>query len=443
MPGGHVRRRSRGSSSGGGGPASVLSTSTGSQTTHNVSKRTGKKSELSYYWTRLKDYLNRSLEEDTALLVKIQQFECLPLTILARIGAFLGGEAGHIIAMGLCVFCISPRFGVVYGTMLALSLSCGNILKNIFCMPRPASPPVRALDNEHDWGMPSTHTINAITLGGLVMWTMFKINLTLNAQLYFLLGLMIWTFMVVGSRLYLGVHSIIDVKVGAVVGLALLFGFVPLSETYVEWVFNDIWAPITFGLCCAAVLYFHPQPYPTTSLYTSATILGMLYGLVVPCSIFWLTPFESIDKVSWHVTLLRFIGAAVILLSAKIIVKPIVVLLARYTLKAFMIPYYQGDVAQIEAQPSFSHVGVLEQLLEHRRRVQLAELLHTPVDHPAQDPELLKQHAANIELIFRPRNGVNLDVVTKFITYGTLGVIGICGPSLMAQYNLPFYSASA
>jgi hypothetical protein len=169
----------------------------------------------------------------------------------------------------------------------------------------------------------------------------------------------------------------------------------------------------------------------------------MLYGLVVPGSIFWLTPFESIDQVSWKVTLMRFVGAAVILLGAKIIIKPVVILLARSALKAFMVPFYEGDAAKIEAQPSFSHVGVLEQLLEHRRRLQLAELLHTPVDRPPRDPELLKLHAGNIELIFRARNGVNMDVITKFITYGMLGVIGICGPSLMAQYQLPLYTSSA
>lgn len=91
--------------------------------------------------------------------------------------------------------------------MLAVSLSCGNILKNVFCMPRPASPPVRALDDEHDWGMPSTHTINAITLGGLVLWTMFKINLTLNAQLYFLLGLTVCATLPVDTQYFLIIFS--------------------------------------------------------------------------------------------------------------------------------------------------------------------------------------------------------------------------------------------
>ncbi len=32
------------------------------------------------------------------------------------------------------------------------------------------------MDNEHDWGLPSTHTINAIALGGYVMYSVAQID---------------------------------------------------------------------------------------------------------------------------------------------------------------------------------------------------------------------------------------------------------------------------
>jgi hypothetical protein len=61
--------------------------------------------------------------------------------------------------------------------------------QNVFLLPRPQSPPVRVHDIEHDWGLPSTHALNCVALGGYGWWYVYEHRETWQISTTFLVSL--------------------------------------------------------------------------------------------------------------------------------------------------------------------------------------------------------------------------------------------------------------
>lgn len=102
------------------------------------------------------------------------------------------------------------------------------------------------------------------------------------------------------SRLYLGLHSPIDIYTGILLGLIMLAAFASFDDALDAWLLSSpycAWPPgsrayltqrihtamykAVFG--CMLVIAFHPKPYPTTSFFTSVIIL-VRHDLRDPCA---------------------------------------------------------------------------------------------------------------------------------------------------------------
>jgi len=99
-------------------------------------------------------------------------------------------------------------------------------LKNLLCLPRPPSPPVVPLHQCQDWSLPSHHAV----LSASIPWYIWfysthhystHFNHT-HLGLALFLTIALWSFCVMFSRMYLGVHSPADILCGGVVGCLLL-----------------------------------------------------------------------------------------------------------------------------------------------------------------------------------------------------------------------------
>ncbi|PAA73777.1 hypothetical protein BOX15_Mlig020185g1 [Macrostomum lignano] len=136
------------------------------------------------------------------------------------------------------------------------SMWFGQALKDLIRSPRPASPPVAKLERRYEleYGFPSTHATTAI----VVPFSLFL--LTRNRYLYstelgFLLCSM-WSVLVCLSRIYLGMHSVLDVTGGALFGVAFLAGISPLLDSMDNFQLTHPWAPVIIPLvllllCCS------------------------------------------------------------------------------------------------------------------------------------------------------------------------------------------------
>jgi len=112
---------------------------------------------------------------------------------------------------------------IVLALGLAVSAALGQALKHIFARPRPDLLPW--LTVTHGWSFPSGHTLNAVTLAGLLAWLIGR-RLGGWRRRAFAVSVGLWAVLVGLSRVYLGVHYPSDVLASlAVGGLYLLAGW--------------------------------------------------------------------------------------------------------------------------------------------------------------------------------------------------------------------------
>ena len=92
-----------------------------------------------------------------------------------------------------------------------------SVLKDLFCVPRPFSPPlVRLSTGKHgiEYGFPSTHSTTSVSMC-LFLCDLFVDSQITRAALVFLAG------SVVFGRAYTGMHSMVDIGVGSFIGWAV------------------------------------------------------------------------------------------------------------------------------------------------------------------------------------------------------------------------------
>ncbi|KAI9122244.1 hypothetical protein K1719_006933 [Acacia pycnantha] len=149
----------------------------------------------------------------------------------------------------------------------------GNCIKDVVSAPRPASPPVRRVtatkdeeDNSLEYGLPSSHTLNTVCLSGYLLHYVLTqtqiegayinvLGVALACLLVALIGL---------GRIYLGMHSLVDVLGGLLIGLGILAFWLAVYECIDSFVVSgqnvaSFWAALSFLLLFA---------YPTPELHT-------------------------------------------------------------------------------------------------------------------------------------------------------------------------------
>ncbi|KAJ7034573.1 sphingosine-1-phosphate phosphatase [Mycena alexandri] len=131
--------------------------------------------------------------------------------------------------------------------VLCLGIYFTSVLKDLFCSPRPFAPPVTrmTIGNHHlEYGMPSTHCANAISLALFLFGHIHELAFpadalaepALSLPVYAALtaGLVIYTVSIVFGRLYTAMHSFSDCTVGFTTGAVVWIAYtsfrgIPLS----------------------------------------------------------------------------------------------------------------------------------------------------------------------------------------------------------------------
>lgn len=134
---------------------------------------------------------------------------------------------------------------------------CGGLAKDLLRWPRPASPPVVQFDRAYaaEFGMPSTHAMTGASVPfGLLLFTQQRYDYSFSLALAVCL---VWCLLLCVSRLYLGMHTALDILVGLVLAWALLFLLAWVLPPAEAWLLARPWgAP----LAAALLLYAYPAP---------------------------------------------------------------------------------------------------------------------------------------------------------------------------------------
>ncbi|KAM5163523.1 sphingosine-1-phosphate phosphatase 2 isoform 3-T3 [Mantella aurantiaca] len=173
------------------------------------------------------------------------------------------------------------------GTHRQVVMYIGQASKDLLKWPRPSSPPVVKLETrvEAEYGMPSTHAIAATAISFTFLLASigrYQFPLVLG----FVAALLLSTLVSL-SRLYTGMHTVLDVICGAMI--ALLF----LAATFPTWDIVDHQL-LTNSICPVVAVttgYFLSYNYPKLDHYSTTradttVILGVGAGICVGV---WLT----------------------------------------------------------------------------------------------------------------------------------------------------------
>uniref|UniRef100_A0A8C0SAS3 Phosphatidic acid phosphatase type 2/haloperoxidase domain-containing protein n=1 Tax=Canis lupus familiaris TaxID=9615 RepID=A0A8C0SAS3_CANLF len=201
---------------------------------------------------------------------------------LFRFSAALGQEVFYITFLPFTHWNIDPFLSRRLIIVWVLVMYIGQVAKDILKWPRPLSPPVVKLEKRviAEYGMPSTHAMAATVISFTLL-----ISTRDRYQYPFVLGLLmavLFSTLVCLSRLYTGMHTVLDV-LGGIAATAVL-----LALTYPAWSLIDRLdsASPVFPVCAAVVPFLLCYHYPAPDFYSptradTTTILAAGAGVTI------------------------------------------------------------------------------------------------------------------------------------------------------------------
>ena len=247
------------------------------------------------------------------------------LDALMQFFTYLGDELLFIVLALTVFWCVDKREGYYllfvgfFGTIL------NQFLKLLYRIPRPwvkdptFQPVDSALSGATGYSFPSGHTQNVTgTLGSIARWSKRA-----GVRVLCVVVLLLTAF----SRMYLGVHTPLDVGVSLAIGVVLVFAFYPIVRKAAEKPkYMAVLLGVMVALSFAFVLYANLWAAPAQGAEAlknlregqknSYSLFGALLGFCVAY------PLERrfirfAEKAVWWVQVLKVIGGLIGLLIIK------------------------------------------------------------------------------------------------------------------------------
>ncbi|CCH61060.1 hypothetical protein TBLA_0D05680 [Henningerozyma blattae CBS 6284] len=222
--------------------------------------------------------------------------------------------------------------------VLGYSLYISGYLKDYWCLPRPRAPPLERISlseyTTKEYGAPSSHTANATAVS---LWLFLTLYLTdafsVPMKLFLVFLILAYYFTLVLGRLYCGMHGVLDLASGAIIGVITFFGrlIIKYAGPMLKIDLTDhVWYPIfsvSFGL---VLLFKHVRPIDFCPCYEdSVAFIGVVCGLEFSN---WLirykdfqTVFQLNDNHEWYFIPAKIIvGVICVLIWKYVIAKPVI-----------------------------------------------------------------------------------------------------------------------
>eukprot|EP01038_Epipyxis_sp_PR26KG_P006012 gene6012-8282_t len=164
-------------------------------------------------------------------------------------------------------------------------LMTGQLVKECLMIPRPSPTdtkyPTYKFHDPHfdtEYGFPSTHTMSGILpLAVLLSCTRIGYNVSVNSfqfSYFYLIS-------VAMSRLYLGVHSIVDICGGLLIGLFIVYGLNIWGDSFDNYILYSSTGIYAVLFSLFLYLCYYPRTKPWSANYgTSAQIYGSWFGAI-------------------------------------------------------------------------------------------------------------------------------------------------------------------
>ncbi|XP_029965329.1 sphingosine-1-phosphate phosphatase 2 [Salarias fasciatus] len=205
-----------------------------------------------------------------------------PLHFLFLFSAGLGHEIFYITCLPCIHWNLDPFLCRRLVNVWTLVMYIGQVMKDILKLPRPGSPPVVKLETRVDaeYGLPSTHAMAATAISFT-----FLLSAPSRIQFQFEVGALIaiiLSSLVCLSRLYTGMHSVLDVICGASISAALMLLTYPYWDTFDHFQLTSSASPVLALTLLLFLSYSYPElDHYSTTRGDTTTILGSCAGCSV------------------------------------------------------------------------------------------------------------------------------------------------------------------
>jgi membrane-associated phospholipid phosphatase len=223
----------------------------------------------------------------------IQTFRTKQLDLVMQVFSFCAEEEFYLLILPLLFWNGYYELARRLTFVVVTGLFVGNIIKDVYELPRPSSPPVwRPSNQEHldstalqDFGFPSTHAMNAVSNSVLAAWFFWDPSREINSahNLALICGVVIWITALSFSRMYLGAHTGTDVRGGLGLGVLVIASYLHFHLSIDAALSNMTPSGLFLSVLVLAVvgLLLCPQPRPPTPTFNqNALLMGLFWGLV-------------------------------------------------------------------------------------------------------------------------------------------------------------------
>ncbi|KAF7219360.1 sphingosine-1-phosphate phosphatase 2 isoform X1 [Nothobranchius furzeri] len=205
-----------------------------------------------------------------------------PLHFLFLLSASLGNEVFYITCLPCIHWNLDPFLCRRLINMWTLVMYIGQVMKDVLKLPRPTSPPVIKLETRVDaeYGLPSTHAMAATSISFTLL-----LSACSRVQFQFEIGLLMavtLSSLVCLSRLYTGMHSVLDVLCGVLISAVLLLFTYPFWISFDSFQLTSPFSPVVALTLLLFLSYTYPElDHYSTTRGDTVTILGVCAGCSV------------------------------------------------------------------------------------------------------------------------------------------------------------------
>lgn len=265
---------------------------------------------------------------------------------------YLGDEIAFLVAALIMFWCVDKRKGYYILSVGFLGTIANQFMKLFFRVPRPwhLDPDFTILEQAREgaggYSFPSGHSQSAVgTFGGIAYITKNKVIRVLCIAICILVPF---------SRMYIGVHTPLDVIVGSAMAVALIFVMHPLIFSKDGKYIPAVLAVMTVA-AIAYLCYVEFYPFPADTLTENLesgtknayTLLGALMGFLIVYVVDekWLK--FPVKAVWWAQVVKVLIGLLIVLAIKEGLSSPLAALFGQYPgrlIRYFLIVIVAGIV---------------------------------------------------------------------------------------------------